>query len=69
MNLAGDPAVLMRFLADTVCEAFGQGITENRVKFQCIRQPKPRKYALLVFYADQIFPALLLYVRMLLYAS
>ena len=41
MNLAGNPAVLLRLPADTVCEAFGQEITESRVKFQCIRQLKP----------------------------
>ncbi len=41
MNLAGNPAVLLRLPADTVCEAFGQGLTENRVKFRRIRQPKP----------------------------
>lgn len=40
-DLAGEPAVLLRLPTDTVCEAFGQGITKNRIKFRGIRQPKP----------------------------
>ena len=34
MDLAGNPAVLLRLLADSFGEAFGQGITENCIKFQ-----------------------------------
>lgn len=41
MNLFGNPAVLMRLLTDTVCEAFGQRITEGCVKFRRTSQPKP----------------------------
>lgn len=31
MSLAGDPVVLLRLPADTVCEAFRQEIAENLV--------------------------------------
>lgn len=63
MTLAGKPEVLLRLLTDTVCETLGQGIAKKQVKFRCIRQPKSRKYAPLIFYADQILPALLLHVH------
>lgn len=63
LNLAGEPAVLLRLLADAVRQAFGERIAETRIKFRRIRQIETRKNTMLFLYADQVVPALLLDMR------
>ena len=43
LNLIGEPAVLLRLLADAVRQAFGERIAETRIKFRRIGQIEPRK--------------------------
>ena len=63
LNLIGEPAVLLKLLADAVRQAFGERIAETRIKFRRIRQIEVRKNTLLFLYADQVVPALLLDMR------
>ena len=63
LNLIGEPAVLLRLLADAVRQAFGERIAETRIKFRRIGQIETRKNPLLFLYTYQAVPALLLDMR------